>query len=261
HAPRRTTSHENWVIFKGDYNIGFINNQAKQLSIEVQVAHEGSYRLLIGERWQGTLKTLRVKVDQGEWQSVASGRLEEGLADLGKIYLDQGTHRVYLKNSVPSYNFDCAGVWGILLLKESERSAVSGAGSSGTDVGEEGGQQAGSSVSWERINRIKYWVRAKSETPFFLYLNSPYNPNWLLTIKGKVIPLHYQDEKGGNLWFIKEAGEYDLVLEYRGVDILAALRWASLIAVPLFIILIPVDLYRLRKSRKVLSSPSIKTSK
>ncbi|GFP34040.1 hypothetical protein HKBW3S42_02380, partial [Candidatus Hakubella thermalkaliphila] len=65
--------------FLGDYNIGFINNQAKQLSIEVQVAHEGSYRLLIGERWQGTLKTLRVKVDQGEWQSVASGRLEEGL--------------------------------------------------------------------------------------------------------------------------------------------------------------------------------------
>lgn len=245
-----------------NYNIGFIGNQANQVPMEMQIDQEGSYRLLVGERWEETLGTLRVKVDQGEWQSVASAttsaQLMGGLADLGKIYLDKGSHTIFLRNSVPSYNFDCVGAGAVLLLKEfgTGTRAGSGAGSSEADVEKE--RQQGSpevqygepSLNLERINRIKYLAHVESQSPFFLRLSSPYNPNWILASKEQTIPLHYEGGKGENLWFIEEAGKYDLVLQYRGVDLLTFLRLASLAAIPIYVLLIPLDLYRLRKNKK-----------
>lgn len=90
----------------------------------------------------------------------------------------------------------------------------------------------------------------KRKGPFFFYLSSPFNPNQELTSKGEIVSLHYAERKGGNLWFIEEGGDYDLTLEYRGMDRLMVLRWASLAAIPLYPILVTLDLWRLRKNRR-----------
>jgi hypothetical protein len=58
------------------------------------------------------------------------------------------------------------------------------------------------------------------------------------------------ERKGGNLWLIEEGGVYDLTLQYRGMDRLIVLRWASLAAMSLYLILIALDLWRLRKNKK-----------
>lgn len=89
----------------------------------------------------------------------------------------------------------------------------------------------------------------RDKGPFFLYLSSPFDPNQVLANKGP-IPLHYAERKGGNIWLIEEGGDYDLTLEYRGMDRLIVLRWASLAAIPLYLVLVALDLWRLRKSRK-----------
>ncbi|GFP30822.1 hypothetical protein HKBW3S43_01355 [Candidatus Hakubella thermalkaliphila] len=57
-------------------------------------------------------------------------------------------------------------------------------------------------------------------------------------------------KEGGNIWLIEEGGDYDLTLEYRGMDRLMVLRWASLAAMPLYPILVTLDLWPLRKSRR-----------
>ncbi|WP_219855673.1 hypothetical protein [Candidatus Hakubella thermalkaliphila] len=72
----------------------------------------------------------------------------------------------------------------------------------------------------------------------------------MLRSKGEVIPLHHPGKEGGNIWLIEEGGDYDLTLEYRGMDRLIVLRWGSLAAIPLYLVLIPLDLYRLRKNKK-----------
>jgi hypothetical protein len=91
-------------------------------------------------------------------------------------------------------------------------------------------------------------VRGKG--PFFLYLSSPFSPNRMLRSKGEIVPLHYAERKGGNLWLIEEGGDYELTLEYRGMDRLIVLRWASLAAMPLYLLLVLLDLWRSRENRK-----------
>ncbi|GFP20554.1 hypothetical protein HKBW3S03_02057, partial [Candidatus Hakubella thermalkaliphila] len=138
-------------------------------------------------------------------------------------------------------------------------------------------------VALNKINQLTYSFQLKSDGPFFLYLSSPFNPNWVLIVedsgdevgrnlvrdKGPFflylsspfdpnqvlankgpIPLHYAERKGGNIWLIEEGGDYDLTLEYRGMDRLIVLRWASLAAIPLYPILVTLDLWRLRKNRR-----------
>ncbi|GFP36161.1 hypothetical protein HKBW3S43_01948, partial [Candidatus Hakubella thermalkaliphila] len=62
-------------------------------------------------------------------------------------------------------------------------------------------------------------------------------------------PLHHTGKEGGNIWLIEEGGDYNLTLEYRGMDRLIVLRWASLAAMPLYLVLVSLDLWRLGKSR------------
>jgi hypothetical protein len=75
----------------------------------------------------------------------------------------------------------------------------------------------------------------------------------VLRSKGEVVPLHYAETKGGNLWLIEEGGDYDLTLEYRGMDRLSVLGWVSLAAMPSYLVLVALDLWRLRKNRKYFS--------
>ncbi|GFP31773.1 hypothetical protein HKBW3S42_00080 [Candidatus Hakubella thermalkaliphila] len=139
-------------------------------------------------------------------------------------------------------------------------------------------------VGLNKVGQLTYTAQLKSKGPFFLYLSSPFNPNWALMVKdsedelgknlvrdkgpfflylsapfspnrvlrskGEIVPLHYAERKGGNLWLIEEGGDYDLTLEYRGMDRLIVLRLASLAAMPLYLILVALDLWRLRRSRK-----------
>ncbi|WP_219852428.1 hypothetical protein [Candidatus Hakubella thermalkaliphila] len=69
----------------------------------------------------------------------------------------------------------------------------------------------------------------------------------MFTHKGESVFLHYPERKGGNIWLIEKGGDYDLTLEYRGMDRLMVLRWASLAAIPLYLVLVALDLWRLRK--------------
>ncbi|GFP36148.1 hypothetical protein HKBW3S43_01935 [Candidatus Hakubella thermalkaliphila] len=50
-----------------------------------------------------------------------------------------------------------------------------------------------------------------------------------------------------------KSGSYDLIIEYEGLDPLRTLRRANLAGLAIFLFLIPLDLWRLRRGLKDLS--------
>ncbi len=69
------------------------------------------------------------------------------------------------------------------------------------------------SADFSLIHPGKYQVRMNSATPFYLILSESYYPGWVAKVNGETIP---SERVYGflNGWYIDEAGEYELTLEF-----------------------------------------------
>jgi hypothetical protein len=95
--------------------------------------------------------------------------------------------------------------------------------------------------NYKKLSPTKYIIHSKSKTPFFLFFSERFDPKWQLKYRGKEFR-HIMANGFANLYYIDEAGEGSLVLEYSDQNyfvlgqIITVVSWIMLLAVLIYFI-------------------------
>jgi len=70
-------------------------------------------------------------------------------------------------------------------------------------------------TDYEHVSPVEYRVRVESDGPFFLVLNLPFLPDWLVTDNNVMVDTHVLANGYGNAWYIDSPGDHVINVYYQ----------------------------------------------